>query len=88
MGGRGRGRGRGRGGGKRKRKRRGRGKRKRKRKRRGRGEEEEELEVEEFTHKGIQYYLVGSKDDGQVYSIDADEDLGDLQGSYRVFMSH
>jgi hypothetical protein len=51
-------------------------------------EEEEELEVEEFTHKGKRYYLVGSKEDGEVYSIGEDEDLGELQGSYVMFINH
>lgn len=51
-------------------------------------EEEEELEVEEFTHKGKRYYLVGSKEDGEVYSIGEDEDLGELQGSYVLFINH
>ena len=49
---------------------------------------EEELEVEEFTHKGERYYLVGTKDDGEVYSIGPDEDLGELQGSYQLFISY
>lgn len=51
-------------------------------------DDDEELEVEEFTHNGTRYYLVGSKEDGQVYSVGDDENIGELQGSYQLFINY